>query len=193
MAHRNMVGGTAYDTSGGRALVDGTVYGIEKGKTMVDGTVREVLFEDKGVHLSLNKYDSRNGSVLSADITDTQLSSSVSGGTGTNYSGVHWELKDGKEWYQLQTGNSVVFSFTGTKYTGNYATYGLAFFTDPNSAWNSYVATYFGSNYSYGTYKVTTPCYCAFFTQVGGVDRSDLSATLKITRFQINGETIWAK
>ena len=44
MAHRNMVGGTAYDTTGGRALVDGTVYGIQKGKTMVDGTVREIGF-----------------------------------------------------------------------------------------------------------------------------------------------------
>lgn len=44
MAHRNMVGGTAYDTTGGRALVDGAVYGIQKGKTMVDGTAVEVGF-----------------------------------------------------------------------------------------------------------------------------------------------------
>jgi hypothetical protein len=45
MAHRNMVGGTAYDTTGGRALVDGTVYSIQRGKTMVDGTVREIAFK----------------------------------------------------------------------------------------------------------------------------------------------------
>lgn len=193
MAHNNLVDGTSYATQGGRCLVDGTVYGIQKGKTMVDGTVLEILFEEKGVHLSVNKWDNRNGAVLSADVTDTKLSSSVSGGSGTSYSGVDWELRDGKEMYMLNVGDIVRFSFTGTKYTGDYATYGLAFFTDPDSAWNSYVATYFNSNQTNVTYRVTTKCYCTFFTQVGGADRSDIYATLNITRFQINGETIWAK
>lgn len=47
MAHRNMVGGTVYDTTGGKTMVGGTVYGIQKGKTMVDGTVREIGFGSK--------------------------------------------------------------------------------------------------------------------------------------------------
>lgn len=54
MAHRNMVGGTAYDTTGGRTLVDGTVYGIQKGKTMVDGTVREIGFGPSIVHVYID-------------------------------------------------------------------------------------------------------------------------------------------
>lgn len=54
MAHRNMVGGTAYDTTGGRALVDGTVYSIQKGKTMVDGTVRELAFGPSIVHVYID-------------------------------------------------------------------------------------------------------------------------------------------
>ena len=56
MAHRNMVGGTAYDTTGGRTLVDGTVYGIQKGKTMVDGTVREIAFSSP---VTVNIFDSK--------------------------------------------------------------------------------------------------------------------------------------
>lgn len=56
MAHRNMVGGTAYDTTGGRALVDGTVYSIQKGKTMVDGTVREIAFSSP---VTVNIFDSK--------------------------------------------------------------------------------------------------------------------------------------
>lgn len=39
-----MVGGTAYEISGGKALVDGTAYGIKGGKTLVDGTAYEIGF-----------------------------------------------------------------------------------------------------------------------------------------------------
>ena len=45
MAHKTMVGGTAYEISGGKALVDGTAYSIKGGKTLVDGTAYEIGFE----------------------------------------------------------------------------------------------------------------------------------------------------
>lgn len=44
MAHRTMVGGTAYEVGGGKALVDGTAYSIKNGKTLVDGTGYEIGF-----------------------------------------------------------------------------------------------------------------------------------------------------
>ena len=44
MAHKTMVGGTAYEISGGKALVDGTTYGIKGGKTLVGGTAYEIGF-----------------------------------------------------------------------------------------------------------------------------------------------------
>ncbi len=44
MAHKTLVGGTAYEISGGKALVDGTAYSIKNGKTLVDGTGYEIGF-----------------------------------------------------------------------------------------------------------------------------------------------------
>ena len=44
MAHLTMIGGTAYEISGGKTLIDGTAYSIDKGKTLVDGTAYEVGF-----------------------------------------------------------------------------------------------------------------------------------------------------
>lgn len=42
MAHKTLIGGTAYEISGGKTLVNGTAYKIEKGKTLVGGTAYEL-------------------------------------------------------------------------------------------------------------------------------------------------------
>lgn len=44
MAHKTLIGGTAYEISGGKTLIDGTAYAINGGKTMVGGTVRNISF-----------------------------------------------------------------------------------------------------------------------------------------------------
>ena len=44
MAHKSLVGGTAYDISGGRTLVGGTGYSISKGRTLVGGTGYDISF-----------------------------------------------------------------------------------------------------------------------------------------------------
>lgn len=44
MAHKTLIGGTAYEISGGKTLVSGTAYSIDKGKTLVGGTAYEVGF-----------------------------------------------------------------------------------------------------------------------------------------------------
>lgn len=44
MAHKTLIGGTAYTISGGKTLVDGTAYSIKSGKTLVGGTAYEVGF-----------------------------------------------------------------------------------------------------------------------------------------------------
>ena len=44
MAHKTLIGGTAYEITGGKALVNGTGYSIDKGKTLVGGTAYEVGF-----------------------------------------------------------------------------------------------------------------------------------------------------
>lgn len=45
MAHKTMIGGTAYEIGGGNTLINGTGYSIDKGKTLVGGTAYEVGFD----------------------------------------------------------------------------------------------------------------------------------------------------
>lgn len=44
MAHKTLIGGTAYEIDGGKTLIGGTVYEIDKGKTLVGGTGYNVMF-----------------------------------------------------------------------------------------------------------------------------------------------------
>lgn len=44
MAHKTLIGSTAYEIKGGKTLIDGTAYKIESGKTLVDGTTHDIGF-----------------------------------------------------------------------------------------------------------------------------------------------------
>lgn len=57
MAHKNLVGGTAYDTKGGKCKAGGTGYSIKKGRTLVGGTGYDISFQgDVEVYtVSINK------------------------------------------------------------------------------------------------------------------------------------------
>lgn len=44
MAHKTLIGGTAYKVSGGKILVNGTDYKISKGRTLVGGTGYNITF-----------------------------------------------------------------------------------------------------------------------------------------------------
>lgn len=44
MAHKTLIGGTAYEISGGKTLVNGTAYKIDKGRTLVSGTGYDISF-----------------------------------------------------------------------------------------------------------------------------------------------------
>lgn len=45
MAHKTLVGGTAYEIKGGRDLIGGTGYSTESGKTLVNGTARDIVLK----------------------------------------------------------------------------------------------------------------------------------------------------
>lgn len=54
MAHKTLIGGTAYEIKGGRTLVGGTGYDIKGGRTLVGGTAYDVSFgEPVTVNVSL--------------------------------------------------------------------------------------------------------------------------------------------
>ena len=44
MAHKTLVGGTAYNITGGKTMIDGAIYDIKKGRTLVDGTGYDINF-----------------------------------------------------------------------------------------------------------------------------------------------------
>lgn len=46
MAHKTLIGGTAYEISGGKTLVNSTSYEIDKGKTLVGGTSYDIDFNN---------------------------------------------------------------------------------------------------------------------------------------------------
>lgn len=52
MAHKALIGGTAYGIIGGRTLIGGTGYGISKGRTLVGGTGYDIAFGAAGTPLS---------------------------------------------------------------------------------------------------------------------------------------------
>ena len=47
MAHKTLIGGTAYEIGGGKDMVGGTVYEIADGRNLIDGTVHEIAFSGK--------------------------------------------------------------------------------------------------------------------------------------------------
>ena len=44
MAHKELINGTAYDTTGGKYLIDGTGYAVKKGRTLINGTGYDINF-----------------------------------------------------------------------------------------------------------------------------------------------------
>lgn len=66
MAHKTLIGGTAYEIGGGRTLVNGTGYSIDKGKTLVGGTVYEVGFSQP-VKLIITGYADKDYAYVMID------------------------------------------------------------------------------------------------------------------------------
>ena len=96
MAHKTLVGGTAYEISGGKTMVGGTVYDIAGGKTMVDGTVYEIAFAPSTITVNITgsgssqyAYVTVNGTKYTTATTieceaGTEISIKVSGTNITN-------------------------------------------------------------------------------------------------------------
>lgn len=65
MAHKTLIGGTAYEIKGGRDLIAGTSYQIGRGRTLVNGTAYDVPFAEETVKIAVhNGLEVRNCYVL---------------------------------------------------------------------------------------------------------------------------------
>ncbi|MGM9619536.1 MAG: hypothetical protein ACI3W8_06890 [Oscillospiraceae bacterium] len=114
MGHKVLIGGTAYEVSGGRCLVDGTGYDIKKGRTLVGGTGYDVVFSgpctvtvtgtgnEVGCYVIVNGkkyYAAYSGDVNSGDV----ITFGVYGAGGASVRG--WVNVNGtEEFTQVQKG-----------------------------------------------------------------------------------------
>lgn len=57
MAHKTLVGGTAYEITGGKDLVSGTAYSKKKGRTLVGGTGYDINFKKPTVFSYTGDYN----------------------------------------------------------------------------------------------------------------------------------------
>ena len=77
MAHKILIGGTAYEGKGGKCLVNGTSYDIKKGRTLINGTGEDIVFS------SLPLLDETDWTTI-REVSDA--------GQGANY----WSIGDRK-------------------------------------------------------------------------------------------------
>ena len=54
MAHKTLIGGTAYEIKGGRDLIGGTGYAKKSGKSMINGTAYDIKFGPDGYVISFS-------------------------------------------------------------------------------------------------------------------------------------------
>ena len=95
MAHKILIGGTAYDIKGGKCLVGGTVYSIKKGRTLIGGTGEDIVFSSVSPILDENDW------ATIREVSDA--------GQGSNY----WSIGDRK----AVTLNGTVGHLTLSNYT----------------------------------------------------------------------------
>ena len=85
MAHKTLIGGTAYNISGGKSLVSGTSYNIKGGKTLVGGTGYSISFssgEPTAMLYSDGDFVFQHGSEVASGKT---LTASYTGFEDTTY------------------------------------------------------------------------------------------------------------
>ena len=120
MAHKTLVGGTAYEITGGKTLVDGTAYSIKSGKTLVGGTVYEVGFAEMATVTITGSGDSYL-SYVTIDGKNYTSETTLSVPVGTIvYCHVGDEGKDGSPYVSL---NGAYISERQYTITGNIGIY----------------------------------------------------------------------
>lgn len=119
MAHKTLIGGTAYEISGGKTLVSGTAYSIDMGKTLVGGTTYEVGFAEP-VTITLKRSQYYGGDVVHA-----------------------WIVVNGQTYYAEETPSEISVkagttitccATTGVQVNGQYVSYGNYEYTVSSNA-----------------------------------------------------------
>lgn len=76
MAHKTLIGGTAYEVSGGKTLIGGTAYKIAKGRTLVGGTGYDISFAPPPLQIySVGTASLQNGVTQDSNSNQATISS----------------------------------------------------------------------------------------------------------------------
>lgn len=149
MAHKTLIGGTAYDIKGGKCLVGGTVYSIKKGRTLIGGTGYDITFglvmPVKGDLITMNldgtsrlyRVLSVNGNVckvlgmwddFTSKYNETSTTTNFNGTTAQKYEGSTLDTYLNTAWYNKlssEAKNAIV--------PENVIQYCYKFYDEPNT------------------------------------------------------------
>ena len=146
MAHKTLIGGTAYDITGGRTLIGGTGYDITKGRTLIGGTGYNInfatnplqdfvaLMADATLQTQAGRNSSSTGevSLTSAQASDRYIFAFCDGAWSVSRDGTNIYHSDAqKAWSYYLNGRPFLSNNGGT---GSASVYGgsLFSFTFPN-------------------------------------------------------------
>ena len=112
MAHKTLIGGTAYEISGGKTLIGGTAYSIKNGKTLVNGTVYEI-----GFNVTITIKGNSNNIYASVSINDEYVSDTeLNVVSGTEITCFVRTYSDKRNAYILVNGEEVFSTDTSGEY-----------------------------------------------------------------------------
>ena len=97
MAHKTLIGGTAYNVTGGKSMVSGTAYNISGGKTLVGGTSYNInLKSDESAYAMLysdGNFVFQYGNKVASGKTLTASYTGFDNTTYANFATVPWNSK----------------------------------------------------------------------------------------------------
>ena len=71
MAHKTLIGGTAYEISNGKTLIDGTSYEVSAGNTLVGGTAHQIVFSKYRSIFAQNSWEAIIQACRNNEVPDT--------------------------------------------------------------------------------------------------------------------------
>lgn len=165
MAHKTLIGGTAYEITGGKTLVDGTAYSIKNGKTLVDGTVYEVGFAEMAT-ITITGDGGYCYAEVTIDGTTYRSATTIEVPVGTVISCHVYDEGESTPYSYISKNGEQVYS--GLDGTYEYAVAGNTTISLATSEHGKYV---------YGYIKITEPDKMRTLTLIGDFSETDYYAT----------------
>lgn len=156
MAHKTLVGGAAYEITGGKTLLGGTSYSVKNGKVLVDGTAYDISFllPPNVLNMWAGNYDDHNAITCIAYANGYWVVGGYALGSdnSTSYARIAYATKLNGTWtrkdlwsgtnYQEQKITCIAYAngywvVGGGYYNGTGTVARIAYATAPNGTWTT--------------------------------------------------------